>query len=217
MAAGMHELASPSLVDLALDRLRQEILCGDLPPGTRLVEEQLRSRFGISRAPLREALRLLAEQHLVEHLPRRGVRVATLSPRDVTELFDVRDVLERHAVRLALPLGAGAEAALAGVRRKLEAMRDAAAAQDAFAAAEAHRRFHVEVVALAGQRQLSAVYEPILVRLQVHMALNLRREAALRAPADGVRRHEQLLAALSGDDPEAVVQALASHGAQAYL
>jgi DNA-binding GntR family transcriptional regulator len=91
--APADELAATSLVELATDRLRHEILSGSLPPGTRLVEEQVRSRFGISRAPLREALRLLAEQGLVEHLPRRGVRVASLSAKDVSELFDVRDVL----------------------------------------------------------------------------------------------------------------------------
>src|SRR4051812_17561782 len=71
------ELGSPSLVELATDRLRHEILSGALPPGSRLVEEQVRIRLGISRAPLREALRHLDEQGLVEHLPRRGVRVAS--------------------------------------------------------------------------------------------------------------------------------------------
>ena len=104
--------------------LRREILGGAFAPGDRLVEEQITRRFQISRAPLREALRLLAQQGLVEHLPRRGVRVATLSDTDVDELFELRDVLERFAVTKALP-GAGD---LAGLRRELEAMRRAAAA-----------------------------------------------------------------------------------------
>jgi len=216
MAVGTDELATASLVDLAVDRLRQEILSGDLPPGTRLVEEQIRGRFGISRGPLREALRLLAEQGLVEHLPRRGVRVATLSDQDVAELFDVRDVLERHAVGVAFA-SADPGPDLDGVRRELTAMRAAASADDAFRAAEAHRRYHAEVVALAGRRQLCAVYEPILVRLQVHMATNLRREARARAPRDGVLRHERLLAALEGGDAPTVLAALATHGAQTYL
>ena len=97
-------LTSSSLVELATVRLRHEILSGSLEPGERLIEEQLTQRFGISRAPLREALRLLGQQGLVEHLPRRGVRVAELSAGDVDELFGLRDVLERHAVRSALPL-----------------------------------------------------------------------------------------------------------------
>jgi DNA-binding GntR family transcriptional regulator len=95
------ELESFSLVELAVLRLSREILSGKSDPGQRLVEEQLTRRLGISRAPLREALRLLAQQGLVEHVPRRGARVATLSDRDVAELYAVRDVLERHAVETA--------------------------------------------------------------------------------------------------------------------
>jgi len=207
-------LGSPSLVELATDRLRHEILSGALPPGSRLVEEQVRVRLGISRAPLREALRHLGEQGLVEHLPRRGVRVASLSERDVEELFDVRDVLERHALRLAVPIAPGD---LDGVRAQLDAMRDAARTGDAFSRAEAHRRFHAEVVALAGHRQLTLTYAPILVKLQLHMAVNLRREAEARDPMDGVQRHETLLAALSSGDPDVALEALERHGARAFL
>ena len=208
------ELGSPSLVELATDRLRHEILSGALAPGSRLVEEQVRVRLGISRAPLREAMRHLGEQGLVEHLPRRGVRVASLSDRDVEELFDVRDVLERHALRLALPL---ADRDLDGVRTQLDVMRGAARTGDAFARAEAHRSFHAEVVALAGHRQLALAYAPILVKLQLHMAVNLRREAEARDPMDGVQRHETLLTALASDDPDVALEALARHGARAFL
>ncbi|GAB3887427.1 hypothetical protein GCM10029964_053390 [Kibdelosporangium lantanae] len=66
-------IAPPSLVETVTGRLREDILSGELAPGDRIVEEQLTRRFGISRAPLREALRLLGQQGLVEHLPRRGV------------------------------------------------------------------------------------------------------------------------------------------------
>jgi DNA-binding GntR family transcriptional regulator len=93
-----EELETYSLVELAVDRLRRDILSGRSDPGERLVEEQLTRRLGISRAPLREAMRLLAQQGLVEHIPRRGARVATLSDDDVRELYEVRDVLERHAI-----------------------------------------------------------------------------------------------------------------------
>jgi DNA-binding GntR family transcriptional regulator len=212
--APSDDLGSASLVDLATERLRHEILSGALAPGVRLVEEQFRSRFGISRAPLREALRHLAEQGLVEHLPRRGVRVASLSPRDVEELFDLRDVLERHAVRQAQPIAAGD---LGALRTELDLMRTAARTGDAFTRAEAHRRFHAEVVALAGNRQLSLAYAPILVRLQLHMAANLLREAEAKAPMDGVQRHEVLVAALEHDDLDGVLHALAHHGSRAFV
>ncbi|MDG4786961.1 GntR family transcriptional regulator [Micromonospora sp. WMMD1102] len=209
------ELESASLVELAVLRLRREILSGKTRPGERLVEEQLTRRLGISRAPLREALRLLAQQGLVEHVPRRGARVATLSDRDVQELYAVRDVLERHAVRAALPIRVVTE--LAGLRAALGGMREAIEAGDRLGVAEAHRAFHVELVALAGNRQLSAVYEAILLKLQLYMALNLRREAEVAQPGDGLHRHERLLAAVADGDPESVIEVLASHGARSYL
>src|ERR1700712_5370605 len=93
-------LQPQSLVELATARLRSEILSGALEPGEKLVEGELGQRFQISRAPVREAMRLLAEQGLVEHLPRKGVRVTTYSDRDFDELFAVRDALERFAVSL---------------------------------------------------------------------------------------------------------------------
>jgi len=206
------ELESHSLVELAFNRLSREILSGRTDPGERLVEEQLTRRLGISRAPLREALRLLAQQGLVEHTPRRGVRVATLSDDDVRELYEVRDVLERHAVQAIRP---GAD--LSGLTAALEVMRKATEAGDRMAVADAHRRFHVEVVALGGNRQMSALYESVLVRLQLYMAVNLRREAEVAQASDGVQRHERLFAAVEHGDADAVLAALSGHGARTYL
>lgn len=209
------ELNSLSLVELTVRRLSREILSGKIDPGERLVEEQLTRRLGISRAPLREALRLLAQQGLVAHIPRRGVRVATLSDRDVRELYAVRDVLERHAVESGLPVRRDAE--LAGLRAALDRMRQGSDVGDRLAVAEAHRAFHVALVTLGGNRQLSAVYESILVKLQLCMAINLRREAEAAQPLDGVHRHERLLATVAAGDPAAVLAELARHGAQSFL
>jgi DNA-binding GntR family transcriptional regulator len=143
------------------------------------------------------------------------VRVATLSDRDVQELYDVRDVLERHAITAALPLRRDAD--LVGLRAALDQMREATRAGDRLQIAEAHRRFHVAVVALAGNRQLSAMYESVLVKLQLYMARNLSREAEVAQPQDGVHRHERLLAAAAAGDPDAMLAELAGHGARSYL
>ena len=95
-----------------------------IKPGEKIIEEQLCADFGISRAPLREALRLLAQQGLVEHLPRRGSRVSDWSPEDIRQLFELRGVLERHAIESALPLP-DPEHDLAPVRDALCQMRSA--------------------------------------------------------------------------------------------
>jgi DNA-binding GntR family transcriptional regulator len=201
-----------SLVDLAVERLRHDILSGRIDPGERLVEEQLTKQLGISRAPLREAMRLLAQQGLVEHIPRRGVRVATLSDDDVRELYELRDVLERHAVT-AMP----DRPDLTGLRAALEVMRTATENDDRLELANAHRRFHVEVVTLGGNRQLAALYETILVRIQLYMAVNMRREAEVARAEDGVHRHERLLEAAERGDAAGILAVLAAHGARTYL
>lgn len=208
-------LEASSLVDLAVRRLRSEILSGALVPGERLVEEQLTRRFGTSRAPLREALRLLGQQGLVEHLPRRGVRVTELSARDIDELFSLRDALERFAVECALGRGTRDTTEL---RAATDRMERAAEHGDADARAAAHRAFHLALVGLAGHRQLLRSYEPVLTKLQLYMATNLRREAeAVASPREGAQRHRRLCDAVDSGDPAAVLAELAHHGARTYL
>lgn len=209
-------LRPPSLVELAVSRLRGEILSGALEPGERLVEEQLTRRFGISRAPVREALCLLAEQGLVDHLPRRGVRVTTLSERDYDELFAVRNALEQFAIQLLLDQSSGVLNVnpLADI---LDQLAVAADSGDRLAASRAHQAFHLALVALADSRQLVLTYEPVLMKLQLYMAANLRREAEMSSPAEGVRRHRRLLRALSSGDREKVRIELQRHGSRSYF
>ncbi|MEU1204529.1 GntR family transcriptional regulator [Nocardia sp. NPDC005825] len=206
----------PSLVEMATRHLRAEVLSGAFEPGDRIGEEALCARLGTSRAPVREALRLLAQEGLIEHLPRRGFRVAVWSRTDILELFELRRVLERHAIDSAFPLATEGDP-LCRVRAALEEMRAADAAGDAFERDNAHRRFHAAIVALAGNRQLELAYEPILVKLQLPMARNLRAEARLAQRHNGVRRHEELLTALESGDAATARDALLRHGERAYL
>jgi DNA-binding GntR family transcriptional regulator len=217
LTAHLAGIEQPSLVDLATERLRSEILSGELQPGDRIVEDQIRRRYGISRAPLREALRLLAQQGLVEHLPRRGMRVSTWSPGDIRQLFEIRHVLERHAVLSALPLSGGGSEPLAAVRARLADMRIAEQRGNRLAKDDAHRAFHAAVVGLAGNRQLELTLAPILLKLQLPMAVNLRREAEVAQASDGVQRHERLFAAVERGDADGVLSALSGHGARTYL
>ncbi|HEY5116792.1 MAG TPA: GntR family transcriptional regulator [Nakamurella sp.] len=212
------ELFAPSLVEATTRRLRDEILSGALKPGSRLIEEQICQRFSISRAPLRESLRLLVQQGLVEHLPRRGARVTVWSEEDIAQLFEIRAVLERHAITSALPIRAQpGEDPLALVRERLDQMRRAEASSDELSRDDSHRAFHAAIVALAGNRQLDLAMEPILVKLQRPMAVNLRLEATLVGPGEGLRRHEALLTALETNDRDVVLEALCDHGGQRYL
>jgi DNA-binding GntR family transcriptional regulator len=210
---GSRQELPATLVDVAGGRVRDAILSGTLRPGEKIVEEQLCADLGISRAPLREALRLLTQQGLVEHLPRRGSRVAEWSPTDILQLFELRHVLERHAIESALPL-ADPTTALDPVRRALDEMEDAG---DELGRDDAHRRFHAAVVDLAENRQLNIAIEPILLKLQLPMAVNLREEARHHRAQDGLHRHQAILEALTTNDPDVVIAALHDHGHLDYL
>lgn len=86
------------------DRLRDEILTGHLRPGDRLNENGIAERYGVSPTPVREAIRLLHGDGLVEHTSHKGVRVIALSARQIAQCFSVRNVLERLALKEAFPL-----------------------------------------------------------------------------------------------------------------
>ena len=192
-------LDAPSLVELAVRRLRAEIVSGAFAPGERLVEEQLTRRFGISRAPLREALRLLGQQGLVEHLPRRGVRVVALSARDIDELFSLRDVLERFALECAL---GGAESPIRTGSRSRAPPSSAWRRRRATPPRRPPRtaRSTCRWSTLAGHQHLLRVYEPVLLQLQLYMATNMRREAERRPATEGAHRHRRLYEAVAGGD-----------------
>lgn len=218
MADTAVALYAPSLVEVTARQLREEILAGSLLPGQRLVEEQIVARFSISRAPLREALRVLAQQGLVEHVPRRGARVTELSESDVAQLFGIRLALEQHAVRTTFPTSpAPDEARLTALQGCLDAMRAAERNSDVLAKDDAHRAFHAEVVALAGNRQLDLALEPVLLKLQRPMAFNLRREAHAVGPEPGLLRHQALVDAIRGNDVDAILHQLVNHGGTRFL
>src|SRR6478609_1299623 len=180
----------PSLVELTTRRLRDEILSGAVAPGERLIEEQICRRFSISQSPVRESLQLLA----------------------------LRTVLERYAISAALPLTpTNGTDPLAEVRRHLDRMAAAEKDGDQLAEDDAHRDFHAAIVALAGNRQLDLMYEPVMLKLQRPMAVNLRAEAAALGPGEGIRRHRELITALETNDPAVVIEALEKHGSQRYL
>lgn len=222
MTAPPNTVALPvSLVETVTRHVRSQVLSGGLEPGERIVEESLCAALGVSRAPVREALRLLAQQGLVEHLPRRGFRVVEWSVADIVQLFELRRVLEEFAIRKALPFDLGSADAgddpFAGIRDALDDMRSAAEGGDSLGRDDAHRRFHEAVVAIAGSRQLDLLYHPILLKLQLPMARNMREEARVADPADGIRRHHELLDAVASNDQSVALAGLARHGELTYL
>jgi DNA-binding GntR family transcriptional regulator len=211
-----RRIQQPSLVRLAAEAIRDMVLSGDLRPGDRLVEERVTSELGISRPPLREALRVLEQEGLLVSLPRRGVIVTTLSPRDVYEIFTLRTTYEKMAIELGVPVR---EPQLLGrVRLALGQMEDAAKSQDGAKFVRSSFEFHLSIVGLAGHRRLEDAYRGLSLQLRLYMAANTRARAEHNESLEAnIERHRRLLAAVEKGDPEAVLAELANHGARTFL
>lgn len=204
----------PSLVDVAAEALRRKIVGGALLPGDRIVENQLTQELGISRPPLREALRLLEREGLVRQLPRRGAIVMPLTLHDVYEIFTLRREYERLAVKLGVPVRDPAR--LERCRASLQRMEQAAAADDAAGLSEHAFEFHLSVIGLSGHQRLEDAYRSLQLQMLLCMAMN-RRARSGEGLVEDAARHRQLLDRIEAGDPAAVMDELLHHGDRTFL
>lgn len=181
------------LRDRVRDEIRQRIIDGDYAPGTRIVERDLADELGVSRIPVREAFRMLETEGFVAVVPRRGVVVRRLSEDDVAELFDVRETLEVLACRRAAERAGKAE--LNRLERILGRARKAVQAADRRAAGAANEAFHDQIIALAHNKLLAGMLEPLQGRL--HWLFRQHDNLA-----ELYREHAQLYEAIASGDPD---------------
>lgn len=209
-------LDAPSLSTLADQEIRRLILAGELRPGERLFEVKLSGRLGISRPPLREALRALATRGILEQSPRHGYRVVELTDRDIDEIYSLRSTLERFAIERAVPTLRDED--LRDLDATMNSMWQAARESDAAAIVAANREFHLALIALADHRRLSSAYEAVMDQMQLCMSRNLRNEAHSSGSLfAGCRRHERLLDAVRSRDLSQVRAEIARHSERSYL
>ncbi|MFF3905381.1 GntR family transcriptional regulator [Streptomyces sp. NPDC001848] len=176
-----------------LATLRQEIIAGRLRPGDRLVERDLAERFGVSRVPVREAIRaLVAEGFVLFETPRRTV-VRRLTPTDVKELFELREALEVYAAGLAS--ARASEKDLMELAELLDQAAAATAAGDAETITDINTRFHDRILAMAGNSLLISVMEPVDGRLRWLTRQNEEWPQLLT-------EHRELYEAIASGDPD---------------
>jgi DNA-binding GntR family transcriptional regulator len=205
-------LPDQNLADAVADRIRAAIWSGQYQPGDRLVERRLAHEFGISHIPLREALARLTEEGLVERLPRRGARVASLTPRMLEEVSSLRVVLEQFVIRrLKDRFTHEAYVELQGI---VDRMVKAADNHDLVRVHELDQEFH--------QRLWELTDHTLLVELAAQMrsrTSHFYRAAAASLGPDEVRRHadshQQLLDVIASGDRRAAERAMQHHVEQA--
>jgi DNA-binding GntR family transcriptional regulator len=196
--------------------LRKLILAGEYKPGERLIEQRLTERLGISRPPLREAMRVLQQEGLVVTFPRRGAVVTPLSNEDVYEIYTLRFALDRLAVELGVPVRD--LSLLVPLRSALAGMERAVRAGDREELLQENINFHSAMCALACHRRLTQAYSTLTLQLRLCMAMNLRlREQVHGSLEENVERHRVLLELVELGRREELLKAIAEHGDRAFI
>jgi DNA-binding GntR family transcriptional regulator len=204
-----NKVQAQSLVDVVAERLEAAIISGQLEPGSRLSEQALATSLGVSRGPLREAIRRLEGRKLLERTPNIGVRVAALSLRDLNEILQVREALEGLACGLAaLNLS---DADIAALRKLLETHEKQKSVQEnkGYYQESKDFDFHFRIVAGSGNERLQQMLAGDLYYL-----LRVYRYKSSTKPGralEALREHRNIVAALEARDPQAAEQAMREH------
>jgi len=166
----------PSLQEKVYDHLKQAILAGEIEPGQRLLETKLAQSLGVSRIPVREAIRKLEREGLIVVFPRRGVYASSLTPKDVDETYRVRAVLEGLAAHQAADNRTGEH--VARLEEIVARMAQQVEAGDHAGLFETGREFHAVVLEAAGNDKLAALME--LIRGHVERIRQMRMRVGRR-------------------------------------
>lgn len=192
------------------ERVRAAILNADLPPGVVMSQVALAEKLGISRTPLREALRMLQSEGLVEGEPNRRVRAAPMSARDLEELCIIRVTLEAEALRLSVPLMTSED--IARLKGHMAEMAHFAQEHDYVRWTEPHRQFHRALTAGAGTR-VNVLLGQLFDHAERYRRLHIGRGPTAWATA----QHEEILEACEAGERDLSAGLLVGHLARTGL
>jgi DNA-binding GntR family transcriptional regulator len=208
--SSLRSVDPTTLADQVYEILRDSILRQELPPGERLELDELQDRLGVSRTPVKEALKQLATERLVEIVPRRGTYVAELSAQEIAERFDVRQILELGAAERVV---AGlSEADLEHIQQLHSEMLDLVepngGISDYFRYLDLDVEFHRAILRIAGNNQLVETYDELNLKLQMAKVFYLDRNKRVDV-VNG--EHSRILQALETRDVDTLKEAIRDH------
>ena len=189
-----------------LRELRTLIGSGQLAPGQQVIQDTLAAQLGVSRVPLREALKVLEGEGQVTHLPHRGYFVADLSVADLVEVYRIRDLLEREALTSAVPQLTDDDVTTIEVLAGRVA--HAAARTDVAAVTAANRDFHFAMFDASGMPRLVRLIRTLWDATDAYRGVYMADEANLEQMN---REHQQMLTALAARNTADVVRLQAEH------
>jgi DNA-binding GntR family transcriptional regulator len=203
-ANGQRPLARRALYEEVAEQLRQRIFARQLEPGAWIDELKIAAEMGISRTPLREALKVLAVEGLVTMKPRRGAYVAETSRDDVTHVYHLLSLLESDAAAEV------ARKATDGQLAELQALHDRLERQlkqrDAFFAT--NEAFHFKLLEIAGNRWRQQIVADLRKIMKINRHLSLFKQGRLD---DSLAEHRAMMAALRARDARRVARLMKQH------
>ncbi|MGO2805811.1 MAG: GntR family transcriptional regulator [Glutamicibacter arilaitensis] len=196
-----------SISERLTQTLRERINRGVLAPGTLVIEPALAQEFEVSKTPVRESLRQLTSEGLLQVLPKKGYLVRAISMNDVYEVLELRSLLEPHvAGQVSAMHSAALIVSLAG---HLEA-QEKLAVSDPIASMHAAQRFHSELAAASRNSRIVASLENCFTQTaRAHYVLPSMQP--YMSQSDELSEHQQILATIQQSDPEAATRAMALH------
>lgn len=226
MRSGGLSKRPPTAQTAVLRELRREILSGDLAPGSQIMQDEIAERYGVSRVPVRDALRTLEGQGLVTYSPHRGYHVTQIDVDELQQIQDIREIIEGEALREAV--GNISAETISAMSADLQAMIRAENDMDWSEWLAAHRRFHFALFEMSGRKHLlrilgqmwdvSDLYRSYYMKTRLselrdrqehQLLLNAARDHDLNGMLETMRTHragtvESIRSTVSGRTPPAV-------------
>lgn len=214
-AERLNDVRDTSLAKLVKSDMLALILRGVLAPGQRINEPDVAARLGVSRVPVREALRELESSGLVVARKHSGVFVRQLDAPEIRDLYQMRGLLDGFAGRQAALLPKGRMAALlALLDDSVHAMTDAAAKHEVQRYYGENLRFHWAIIEAASNQTLTETYRGIVQKLHLSRLKNLSHDVGMQA---SIAEHAEIVRALRQGDPVRCEALMAHHVGDAYL
>lgn len=202
---GVNDTAGPRVADSVADRLREMIFSGELAPGTKLSVPALAESLEVSRSPVRDAVMRLVRERLAREEPRRGAVVAHVGPVELASIYEVREVLEGLAARLAVE-NAGRRLVRA-LRQTVDEHEAAVRVADLVASTEADMHFHRQIRQAAGNEEVVRLLDDV----QTQVRLAMRTTTVTAGPRQALDDHRAIVTAIDAGDAVAAEQAARAH------